>query len=76
MENKIAYREAFLAEKRASIHGAHARRTMAKPGTEIPENARLHADQQRDEALADVDRLEARWLEPLRQEYRDLMGLD
>lgn len=76
LENKITYRESYLEQKRAAIHAAFKRRTLVPEGMEIPARKLAMATEQRDNDLEAVDALDASWVEPLRAEYRAVMGLD
>lgn len=72
LENKINYRRHHLETSRASIHAQFDKRDPER----MNERQVQHWVKVRDEALARVDDLEARWLAPLEAEYRQLLGLD
>ncbi len=72
LENKIAYREAHLASRRTGIEATYGLKIQQAKN----DAQRAHWTTIRDRAIKEVDDLEASWLEPLRVEYRAIMGLD
>lgn len=72
LENKVKYRRHYLTEKRASINSQFDKRDTGL----MNERQLAHWTKVRDDALAQVDELEATWVAPLEAEYRQLLGLD
>lgn len=72
LENKITYWEGYIAKQREHVNNV----ADAKVATAKTTKQALHWEDYRKESMLKFDAQEKSKLEPLKEEYRQLVGLD
>lgn len=72
LENRIKHWEGQVEQRRRAVHAAYDHKVEGAK----TEQQLTHWTAARDAALAQVDLIEATHLEPMRADYRAILGLD